>query len=1139
MLNVYTGRSRLLSEALVECIRASNEETELIVVPKQLTLETEQLVLSGLKLKGSFRIQVMSAERLCARIFDAAGVPDGARIDDRGRVMLVRAAVRAAEEKLTIYRSAELRRGFPERAANQLERIRQAGVNAETLRACAEEMRGTARLKLIDLSYILEAYESLIAGKYQDGESEFISAIARAGNAEFLKKCGVWFFGFDMMPPTLHELIASVAAQSARTGLFLALENNTEARDFDAFIPLQRAMAQVMLACRKFGCESRRIEICEESEAIPALIASGDQIAVRTSERKEALKHLERELFAFPSERAKAETNAIQLTLLRNPQEECHFAAALARRLVIQRNWRWKDIAILARDLAGYAPMLKNAFAEYGIPIFLSESRPAARHAAAEYLLTALKVVEKNYPPEDMLALLGTGMSPLSECEAERFSNYAVRYGLRGTRFSRALTRGLEAEIAEMEPLRAAFMEPLTGLKEKMRAAKTLNDQMIVLVEFLESSGAYQKSEARIQALADAGMRETAGEEAQVWNRIMGALDQMHALMGEKKLSLREIRDTLNESLSAAVIKPLPQSADAVHAQSVEKPCAREMKALIVIGMTDRAATGDEGLLTPAQKRALSDFAHAYLGPDDSDLTRLRRFYLKSSFGMATDYVSVSCPLSGTDGSSQRPSAVLDMIRSLYPNLRVRGGITGEAEIERMLRSAPSAAIALVATALSGESEGKPMTGVDQSALAGLKMSAEKEKSRKTAVTATENTNTEGTSAFEGLMRLSMALNRAQAADALSPKAARALYGVLRTQSVTRLERFAACPFSYYVEYGLKPERIEPYELQAKDEGSFFHEAVHEFLLRSMNDLNTLSTAEAEARMDAVTEALLETMGANGPLGDSAVTLAEKRRLKATMRVSAAALAAHMHSSKFHPSALEQSFGPEDGARAIRLDGDCVLEGRIDRIDEWDSAEKYLRVIDFKRGGKAFKLATVYYGLQLQLPIYLAAALARRGGKSAGVYYFPLEEGILVTQSTDSDAIERERKEVFRMEGLVPSDEAVRNAMTDKMGEVFKVRMNKDGTQLYSTVKTASEADYRAIADCALKRADEELKRIRGGVCGVSPVRYEGIDPCRFCNYRSVCQFDDRLDAQRVRRLPTLSTDEALLGIRLEHKTDE
>ena len=129
MLNVYTGRSRLLSEALVECIRASNEETELIVVPKQLTLATEQLLLGELGLKGSFRIQVLSAERLCARIFESAGSPDGARIDDRGRVMLVRAAVRAAEERLTIYRGAQNRRGFPERAASQLERIRQANLS--------------------------------------------------------------------------------------------------------------------------------------------------------------------------------------------------------------------------------------------------------------------------------------------------------------------------------------------------------------------------------------------------------------------------------------------------------------------------------------------------------------------------------------------------------------------------------------------------------------------------------------------------------------------------------------------------------------------------------------------------------------------------------------------------------------------------------------------------------------------------------------------------------------------------------------------------------------------------------------------------------------------------------------------------
>ena len=337
------------------------------------------------------------------------------------------------------------------------------------------------------------------------------------------------------------------------------------------------------------------------------------------------------------------------------------------------------------------------------------------------------------------------------------------------------------------------------------------------------------------------------------------------------------------------------------------------------------------------------------------------------------------------------------------------------------------------------------------------------------------------------------------------------------------------------MEYGLKPERIEPYELSAKDEGTFFHAAIHEFLLRSMGDLNALDAPAAEARMDAVTETLLQRMGESGPLGDSAVSLAETRRLKATMRVSAVALAEHMRGSRFHAAALEQSFGPEDGARAIRLDGDCVLEGRIDRIDEWDEADKYLRVIDFKRGGKTFKLATVYYGLQLQLPVYLASALARRGGRSAGVYYFPLEEGILTTQSLDSGEIERERRAVFRMEGLIPESEEVRRAMTDRLGEVFKARATEDG-KLYKNVPSASESDYRAMTDCALRRASEQLRDIRRGVCGAFPVRFEGIDPCRYCNYRSVCLFDDRLDAARVRRPKTLSIEEAMLKMKLEQE---
>lgn len=1124
MLRVYTGRGRLLQAALSELLRRADARTQLVVVPKQLTLQTERTLLRDLNQRGSFQIQVLSPERLCARIFDAAGQPEGVRVDDRGRVMLVRAAVRAAGENLTLYQGAERRRGFPERCAAQLERIRQAGVTADTLRACAADLSGTARLKLNDLSYILEAYGALIEDRYQDGTSEFNAAILRTREAAFLRECAVWFHGFDMMPPTLHGLIASVGAVTD-AGLLLPLENDEHARDFDAFLPMFRALEQLSVAAKRLGAPMERVDVEEDAadedashehfREPPEHSSPRPRLLVSVPPRKADLRRLERELFAFPAEPSAGRAQSVQLALLRDPKEECRFAAALTRRLVRQRGWRWDDVTLLLRDPDAYDAPLRAAFADYGVPLFLSSSRSAARHAAPEFLLTALKALEKGFPADEMLALLRTGMSPLSDDEADRFSNYIVRWGLRGNRFLRPLQRGAQAELDALEPLRARLAEPLVRLRDRLRRSQTLTQQLTALFGLLTDAEVYSKIQARMARLCEANLREIAGEEGQVWNRMLGAMDQMQALMGDAKLSMAELRETLTESLSAAVLKPLPQSGDAVLAQSMDRACARPSKAILILGAADRPVNDDEGLLTPSQKRVLSDFAHAYLGPDDADLSRLRRFYLKSSLGMATDYVSLSCPLSGSDGAAQRPGAMFALIEALFPGTQTRGGVAGEPALERMLRSAPGAALSMAGRALCAEAEGVPLPAMDASALSALRRS-------------------DAPAAKAGLRRLSQALSRAESADALSPAAARALYGALGSLSVTRLERFAACPFAFFAQYGLKPERVDPFELNTKDEGTFFHSAVNEFLLRSMDDLGELTAEAAGTRMDAVSDLLLDAMRASGPLGDSAVALAERRRLKSTARVCAAVLAEHMRGSRFHTAALEQSFGREDGKRALTLPGGCVLEGRIDRIDEWrDGATDYLRVIDFKRGGKSLKLSEAYYGLRLQLPVYLAAAQRRRDALSAGVYYFTLDEGIVDLQSSDPGAVEAERRKRFRMEGLMPSDPELLKALSPAPAEVLKLRTTASGAPYKGSV-TAEESDYRALTECALRRAEEHLSRIRSGECAAAPARMEQSNPCTWCDWHKICLFDDRLDGARARRLKSLQPDEAMLKIKSE-----
>lgn len=1103
-MKIYTGRGHLLEGAMIEALRASMQtdvDAHIVVVPKQLTLQTERALLKALDLRGSFSLQVLSPERLCGRIFEAAGLPDGARIDERGRVMLVRTAIRECGDDLKLYRGAEHRRGFPDRCARQLELLRQAGLTSERLRACAGEAEGLLSMKLVDLATIQARYEALIEGRFQDGESEFNHAVDRAGGADFLRDADVSFYGFDLMPPTLHRLMAAVGAVCPETRVFLPLESDEAATDFDVFLPIRASYDRLVRACADAGTAAERVRVDE------------------TGETDSEIAHLARELFAFPARTWESAPRHIQMAAARNPLEECRFAAALCRRLAMKNGWRWNDFMILCRDIEDYHQPLREAFRAYGVPVFLSSSRPAARHALSECVLSALRLADAGAKIEDALALLGAGFMPLDADEEDRLRNYIAKYGVRPYALLRPFKRGTEAELQALEPLRARFAAPVNTLKGRLKRAEDLRGQLSAVFGFMEEIGVPERLQDHITALSGAGLREAAGEEAQVWNRLIGALDQMAALMGEMPLPVSELRETLCESLEAAVIKPLPQSDDAVYAQTTDRVVARPVKALLLLGETDRTGADPDGLFNAPQLQAVSRMTGAYLGSDDDELSRMRRFYLKSALAMASDYLCVTWPLSGMDNSSQHPGQLTAMLKALFPKLSARGGVTGDAGVEWMLRASTGAAMASAARALSARGEGVPVPEYDAAAIAALSEMA--------------GDHPELERDFD---RLNAALAHGESTDKLSPDTARALYGEIKRQSVTQLERFALCPFAYFTQYGLRPERVEPFALSVKDEGTFFHDAVREFLAQSKGDLSALDIPAAEARMDLIADRLLDQMAGSGPLGDSAVALAERRRLKATARTCAGVLAEHMRGSRFAPADLETAFGREDGPARLLVDassGQCVLEGRIDRIDDWAEGG-YLRVIDYKRGGKPLNLDSVYHGLSLQLPVYLAAAMKRRGELSAGVYYFNLDEGILTLQTTDANAVEKERRGAFRMTGLSIDDLEVLAAQSPDFSEVLNLRVSQSGA-LYKGAMATDEKGFEALTAHALKMAGAHLDAIREGHAEVAPASYRDSDPCAWCDWRAVCLFDPRLDANCVRRFKAIRGDAVLGKLKMEN----
>ena len=1094
MLRIFTGENRLLSGALVREIGAAlagEDAVQYIIVPRQLTLFTERLLLDGLKLRGSFRLRVLSPARLCTQIFEAAGTPEGVRVDERGRVMLVRRAIRDAGG-LTIYKNALNRRGFAERCARQLELFLQGGVGPEALRECAEKCDGAARMKLHDLAILLEKYVELSRGRYQDGEFELTEAAQRASRAAFVGEGHFWFFGFDVTPPTLTRLMAEISAACPAAELFLPLPNDERARDYDCYRPLERAQNRLVCACRDAGAACRRFPLRAD--------ADGEEGELRA---------LERELYAFPVRPWPEAPQRVHLTLAREARQECMLAAATCRRLAME-GVRYGEIQLMCANVEESRQGLIEAFRLYDVPLVLESSRPVSRMATAECLLTALRLIDKNYRREDVFTLMRCGFMDLSAGEADRLANYAVRRGLEGARWLRPLSRGTEAEIAELEPMRARLMAPVLALRDALRGAKDLKGQLTALFGFLEQIDACGRSAELQRALSEQGLWEEAGALSQAWNRIVGALDQMAALMGGEKLSLRELDQALTEALEAAVIKPLPQSGDAVYAQGMGRILMQPARALIVMGMADGGAGAEDGLLTSAQRRIVTEHTRAYLGPDETDAAQMKRFYIKAALGMVSRRVFFSCALSGADGAAQRPGFALELLREIFPKLRESDGN----EVEALLCCAPGAALGCAARAISARRAGEQSAPGDlaaEAALAGAGGAIGEAAGR--------------------LARMEEMLRDEEGRQALNPAAARALYGRLQSQSITRLERFANCPFAYFAAYGLRPERVEPFEFDRRQAGTFVHEAVNEFLRECGRELNDMSPEAAQARMERIADGLLAKLRVGTPMEDSAGARAEARSLRATACHCAQVLAAQMRGSAFHTEQLERSFGREDGAHRLQV-GDTVLEGRIDRMDFWDAGNS-LRVIDFKLGGKPLNLAGAYYGVQLQLPVYLGAAMKQRGARSAGVFYFPLDEGVVNTQSTDPGQVEKERTGRFRMSGLLPQDPELLAAQTPNPSEVFQARMTGEG-KLYASTPCADDANFGRLVNHALRRAREQIEAIRAGEARVSPASFDGREPCALCDYRAACLFDPKLDAGRVRRLKNIKWNEVFEKIALE-----
>jgi len=1077
-MKIITARAHRL---LGVCVRrigemAAQGERCMFLVPAQYTLQAEIEIMTRLNLEGSFLIDVLSPGRLQGRVFERAGQPDRVIFDERGKCMVLSGVIEKEKDSLDVYRAPAQTAapGLAGRFAALIADFKRSGLTAadlqEKLAAMDEAQRALpSSRKLADAAKIYAAYEERMAGRLADAEDVSGEMLARMARSGVMENQHVFVYGFDMITPTFAAQLVHMA--SLCKSLTLAVETD------DNGAPDGRLYAPVNFSLERLGQLAAQKGIAVSREKIDCELDAPQDLRV-----------LERQLFALGAKAREDVPERIEVRAVSSMRQEAHICGARIRRLMME-GVDPSEIAVVYPRGSGYAPLMENILAQYGVSAYVAAKRAAGAHPLCRFVTAALRVVAQGWRAADIGECMLSGFMPLERADADALLAYIEGMEIRGDAFKKPLRFIRDDDSEQLERLnsaRKAVAAPLERLHKALSGAKTADETIAAVLGLLEDVQAFDALAEMRMELQAADLHTEAEDCAQVWNQLMETLDQLHTLLEGSSASGALVLKLLESGLSALELSALPPADGAVICGEIGNVRTAEVRVLFALGMNDGAGASAGGLLSDQEREEATGATGAYLGMSLAERAALEQLDILKALSGAKERLVISYALADETGRALREGSAVQALRRIYPNMHIEGGLLSE-ERAQML-SAPSAALEAMSVHLSAAADGKEQLGdAYLQAYAAMSRSGQ---GRDKLLAVTRRLGEPG----------EKRLVRSQA---------RALYG-RPVMSVSRLETFAQCPYRHFVRYGLSPREALKPGVDRAELGTLYHEAAERFAraVTQLPEYPQVDEAACERLMDEAAAPLIEKWR-RSPLGESERGAAIARRITRTAHRAAKNIARQLSTSRFVPLRFEMVFG-RDGVAPVILelaDGSHVyLQGRIDRIDVLDGETKHIRVIDYKSGVKKFDPTMAYYGIQLQLLLYLAAAMENMAGmQAAGFFYCRIADPTVKSESRIKEEVERQIAKKLALAGISLSDVEILRAQDER----FATMITRDGkpSALYRGSMTDREG-MDAMLAFARKKAQELAGGVFGGVIEDEPAAHGAYLACAYCTYAAVCGFD-------------------------------
>ena len=1063
-----------------------------VIVPEQFTMQTQKILVEMHPQKGILNIDVLSFERLAYRIFEEVGGDTRKVLEETGKNMVLQKLVQVNQKKLIYLKNQMKKPGYLDEVKSLISEFMQYEIHEEEMDkmlADAED-KPLLQMKLRDVAILYQAFREYLSDHFMTAE-EVLEVLAREiPFSQKLKGSVIVLDGYTGFTPIQHTVIRELLKVCERMSVTVTMDVREKlsgrGKPHELFYMSHRMIRSLA-------------EFTKDMDD-PIWVKPGADS--RFAERP-ALAFLEQNLFRYHRKTYEAEQNEVQIFSAGNPQKELEETARRICRLVREKEYRYGQIAVITGNLEEYGSIARHVFDDAGIPFFVDEKHSVLMNPFVEYLRAALEMVVQGFSYESVFRYLRCGMSDISRHETDLLENYVIALGIRGfqkwkEKWVRIYRDMDPASVMEINQIREQFTEEVGDFAEGFSGRKkTIKEYSKCLYEFIVKSHVQEKLKQQELIFKNQGDRAMEKEYAQIYGIVMELLDKMVSILGEETVSPEEFRQLFETGMAQAKVALIPPGIDQVLIGDMERTRLKDVRTLFFVGVNEGCIpknTESGGILTEMDRDFL-DSQGIELAPGPKELMNMQRFYLYLNLTKPCESLCLSYSQSTGKGEAAGPAFLIRTIQMLFPNIR-----TERAE-------EPDNQLNLLET---------PNTSVDYL----LENLTDEEKRNNNPLFAELYSWYLNSPKYRTMTeRLRDAAFLCKPTDQISKSVAKALYGEVSPNGATRLERFSACAFAHFLKYGLEITERAEYEFRAMDMGNIIHQALEDFAAE-LNHRRLKWSDLADRERDEIADACLDKVAAdygNTILQSSARNHYMIERTRRILRRTVWALQEQLKNGQFQPEGFEVSIGG----------------GRIDRLDVMKEDDKvYVKIIDYKTGNTSFDLVSIYYGLQMQLVVYMDAAIQAEKKKHegcevrpAGIFYYNVKDPMLQKELEDDlDELNPEIFKKLKMNGLVMKDDHVIECL-DKTTVSLPLSYTTKGT-LRKGASVADETQFALLDEYVKKKITDIRESIMDGNAEVAPYEMGNRNACTYCPYQGTCGFDRKIPGYEFRRLKQFADEE-------------